>query len=278
MNIFDFILIGITQGILEWIPVSSQGGVMVLLLNFIKINSELAFNYSIFLHLGTVIAATIYFRAELSEIFSFNNIKNLFNSKGNDFEETKFLKFIIISTFFTFLVSGLIYLFLKDNIAKVNVSLITVIIGCFLIITGLLSLIKSKTNNASVSESYSLNQKFTNKNATILGLMQGFCIIPGISRSGITSSTMLLQKFNAKDAFRTSFIISIPVILIGEIGLLILNGTSFISFDYRILISVAAAAIIGYLTIGLVLKFVQKFNFAIICFILAAIYIFFSLF
>jgi undecaprenyl-diphosphatase len=108
------------------------------------------------------------------------------------------------------------------------------------------------------------------KNSIILGVAQGFAIIPGLSRSGLTTSALLFRGFSPEKSFRISFLLSIPTMIIGEIGLLFLKGVFFSSY---VLISLLVSFIVGYFTIDLLLKFARRINFSYFCFVIGFIYI-----
>jgi len=263
MNVFDFILIGVIQGVFEWLPISSQGSLFIIFSNFLNISPSLALDYSIFLHLGTVFAAFIYFRKEIFKIININSLKSLFNFKKKKIDEsTKILRFLFFAFIITIIVSLPIYLVLDNYLDSLNLNFLTLIIAILLIITGVLQL-KKKTENK-------INSDFSFKNSFFLGFCQGLAVLPGISRSGITTSVLLLEKFNAENSFKYSFILSIPTVFAAELFILLFSN---ITFNYYILISLIVAFIVGYITIDLVMRFVKKVNFSYICFIIAFIYI-----
>jgi len=258
-EILNYVIIGVIQGVLEWLPISSQGGLVIYLSNFLNISSQLSLNYSILLHTGTLLAATVYFWKEIVSILSFKNLSLLFKhnfkllslkEEENDFF---LLRFIFIAVIVTLMVSGPIYFLMRSNLSNINILLINLIIGVLLIITGFLIFFSKKyfTNNST----------FSIKNSFLLGLFQGFSILPGLSRSGLTTSLLF---------FRISFLLSIPTILIGEIALLIFNG---IFFSPYILISIVVSFIVGYLTIDLLIRFAKNINFSYFCFLFGLLYI-----
>jgi len=130
----------------------------------------------------------------------------------------------------------------------------TLIIGIFLIITGLLQLIRAKV--AILSREIRLTD------AVPVGFLQGFSILPGISRSGITVSSLLLMGYDAKKAIRISFLMSIPVILIAEIGITLLNK---IQFDINSIIAILTSLFFGLITIRLLITTASRINFGYFC-------------
>ena len=76
MDLIAYILLGVIQGIFEWLPVSSQGISVVVLMNMFNVAPQLAIDMSIFLHLGTVIAALVYFGKTIKNYFQIENNKS----------------------------------------------------------------------------------------------------------------------------------------------------------------------------------------------------------
>jgi len=268
MEIIEFIIIGILQGIFEWLPVSSQGISVVVLTNFFKVSVQKALDMSIFLHFGTLLAAFVYFFEDIKDLFSKTKVKDLFNFKKNikfDYA-TSSSRFIIISVFFTVLIGTPIYFLLRKSITAFQVTTLTIAIGVLLIITGVMQI--------KIKQAEKLIPNLKTSNAFFVGIAQGFSAVPGISRSGITTSTMLFQGFNPTNAFKYSFLISIPTILIAELGILLITG---FSFNPLILVSILFAFIFGYITIGILMKIAQKLDFSYFCFILGITYILIAL-
>jgi len=270
IEIINYIFIGIIQGVIEWLPISSQGGLVIYLSNFLKISPQLSLNYSILLHTGTLLAATVYFWKEITSILSSKNVNlflkynfKLLSLKENKKENDLFLlRFLFFSVVITLLVSAPLYFLISNNISNLNISLINLIIGVLLIFTGVLLFFSKNL--------FLKKPTLSIKNSFLLGLFQGFSILPGLSRSGLTTSLLLFRGFSPERAFRLSFLLSIPTILVGEIALLLFNGVFFSAY---ILISIVVSFIVGYFTIDLLIRFARKVNFSYFCFILGLIYI-----
>ncbi len=260
-----YILAGIIQGLLEWIPVSSKSNLVIFFMHFSSMNLTTIFSITIMLHIGTVLAAIIYFRKEISTFLKSEVIYGVFskNLKYHNYkEESNYLRFIIISVFLTFLIMGPIYLFARNSLDKLDASIVLLGIGILLFIIGLVQYVSRRSKERQVN--------YSTKNATVLGLVQGLTIIPGISRSGATTSVLLFQGYNPTDAFKISFLLSIPTVLIGEVGFAILNGIVFNKF---ILLGIAVSFIVGYIMIDVVLKIAKKVNFSYFCMGLGVFYV-----
>ncbi len=233
MNLFEAIILGILQGVFEWLPVSSQGQIIAVAIAFFQISTQEALKHSIFLHTGTLIAAIIFFRKELIKII-----------QGENPELRNFILIAVLATIITAVPS---FFILKQLIFSSTILLF--LIGFLLIITGLLQKIKQKQ----------IKPKLNKKNSIILGLMQGFSVLPGISRSGITTATLLFEGFEPEEAFRISFLLSVPTVLIGEIAYGLVEG---FSFEFNSLIALVFAFVFGLISIDLLLKLAKRISFS----------------
>jgi len=274
-QIFQYVFIGVVQGIVEWLPISSQGNLVIILTNLFNIPVSLALDYSVYLHIGTVLAAIVYFRKELFSLFSYNNFKKIFfikktktknktKTKTKDSEKTQELRFIVFAVVVTTIMFWILYP-LYRNVSVLNIKSITLLIGILLIVTGVIQLFSKKI--------FIIKKNLSLRNSFFVGLFQGLSIFPGISRSGITTSALVFERFSPKDALKYSFLLSIPTIIIAELAYIILNGIS--AFNIFLLISILVSFIVGYFTIGFLLKIVEKINFAIFCFVLGLLYLIF---
>lgn len=243
------IILGIVQGITEWLPVSSEGVIVLIAKNFLKegITIETVVKQALFLHLGTFLAALVYFRKDVLSL-----IKTLFNYKSAKIETQKIFKFLLIS----FLISGFlgfallkIFIGLEDQIS-LSAKAITLLIGFLLLITAYLQIKAPKQGHRK-----SIDLK--NTDSVLLGLIQGLAVLPGLSRSGLTVSTLLLRKFDDQDALKLSFLMSLPIVLAGNI---ILNFNDLI-FSNDLIWGLIFSFIFGLLTIDLLLKIAKRINF-----------------
>lgn len=246
MDLIQAVFLGLMQGITEWLPVSSQGNIIIAGIKLFGLEAEQAFSYSVFLHIGTVLAAAIYFRKDIKKII--------------ELKEKNLMQFMVIAFLSTAITAVPMYLFLKEIISAFYLSLL---IGLMLMLTGFLQWKKKVQKKTEENP----------KNAFLLGLGQGFSIIPGISRSGITTSVLLFEGFSAEKAFRLSFLLSIPSVLIAELGFGLMEG---IEFEMNLLISILIAFVVGYFSIKYLIEFSKKINFSWFCFAIGIFYIIIS--
>ena len=231
MNIFQAIVLGTIQGLAEWLPISSEA--MVTLAGRFLFNFEFkdALGNAIWLHFGTFFAALFYFRKDILNL-----------PKDKDL-----LKFIIISSFITAIIA--IPLMFLAFTTPMSDGLMSILIGLFLIIIAFLNR-RQKSGNKTIIET---------NDAIITGAAQGLAALPGFSRSGLTISTLLFRKFSLSQAFRLSFLMSLPVILGAQILLPFLKTGFEITFP--LIIGGVTSAIVGIVSIGFLMKTSKKLNF-----------------
>jgi len=241
MNLIESTILGVLQGILEWLPVSSEGQTMLVMLNFMQIDPAEAITVAIFLHIGTMFAVLIKFRHE------FVAMLNL---------DSKLLKVIIIATLSTAITAIPLLIFIKDLLATGEVA--NIVIGIMLILTGIMLGIQKRMGN-----SYRTLDEITTRDMVFAGLAQGFSIIPGISRSGTTITVLLMCGIKQELALKLSFIMSVPAVL-GAIILFDVRSVTSVSIGDAV-IMILSALILGYLTMSILLRFAKRVNFACFC-------------
>ena len=251
MSWIEALILGIIQGLTEFLPVSSSGHLEIAkaLLGDTSV-AEQSMLTTIVLHGATALATIAVFRKEVAEIFI-----GLFQFKWND--ETKFSLKIIISM----IPAALVGLFFEDQMEVLFENQI-LLVGFMLLITGGLLLLadKAKTSDKGVS----------NTNAFIIGISQAIAILPGISRSGATISTSVLLGIDRTKAAKFSFLMVVPLIL-GKMAKDIGSGMINMENANMIPLSVGfvAAFFTGILACTWMIKLVQKSKlsyFAYYCF------------
>lgn len=251
MNKIEAIILGIIQGLTEFLPVSSSGH-LELAKNLLGENSvpEEGLMFTVVVHFATALATMVIYRHEVKHI-----IKGLFKFKTN--EEFQFSLRIVISM----IPAALVGLLFEDQIESLfngNVLLV----GLMLLVTGFLLFF---ANNATAG-----NKEVTRKDALIIGIAQAIAILPGISRSGATISTSVLLKVDRERAARFSFLMVVPLIF-GKIAKDILGGdlTAHSADSVNLLLAFGAAFVTGLWACNWMIDIVKKFNlnfFALYCF------------
>ena len=260
------ILLGIIQGLTEFLPVSSSGHLEItafILKHFG--NSGLPKEnllMTVVLHAATALSTLYIFRKEVSEI-----IRGILQFKWND--EFKFSLKIILSM----IPAALVGLIFDEEIDALFGGQI-LLVGCMLILTGLLLYVADKAKNTNKNVSYS--------NSILIGIAQAIAILPGISRSGATISVSVLLGIDREKAAKFSFLMVVPLIL-GKMAKDILSGE--IASESATLIPLIAGFIAAFITGLLACKWMislvknsQLKYFSFYCFIVGALAIVFSTF
>lgn len=280
MNFIQAILMGIVQGLSEFLPISSSAH-LVFTSNFYKVmknipivqssNEEVFFD--IMVHLGTLIAVLIFFRKDIMNILKamWHALKN----KDWSDKEAKLGLYIIAGTIIT------IALALPINEIAEKLVYKPAIVGGLLFITGFTLLY-------SEYKSKKLEEKTDNvdlKTSILIGLAQGLAALPGFSRSGWTIATGLFCGLDRITSARYSFLLSIPIILGASMvyPLVKIDVAEAVGYNWSAIIAgTVVSGITGYLCIKYFMKFISKFSLAIFGYycILAGIAtaVFFSIF
>jgi undecaprenyl-diphosphatase len=238
----DLLIAGLLQGILEWLPVSSQGIISLLLTSW-GYTLEQAVDIALFLHVGTLAATISYFWTDIKQVINPKSVKHL-----------RILSFIKWTTLLTLIIGGPLYLMIPF-LSSLLSDKVGVMIGVFLIITGVIQLLK----NSFGTREY---ESITKGDGVINGFAQGVAALPGISRSGATTLALLIQGFDVQSALKLSFFASIPAIFMIQLYTGLKNG--FI-FNTGYVLAGITAFIIGRLTIKKLLQVAKKVNFAGFC-------------
>ena len=262
MEIIKSFILGIVQGLTEFLPVSSSGHIEIFkeILNF-SFDSNNGLFFTLILHLATAMSTIIYFRDDVKKILS-----SLLKFKKD--ENFNFSLMIIISM----IPAGLVGFFYEDKINQLfNGNLI--LVGSMLIVTSFLLFISDKMND--------LNKKISTKNAIIIGIAQAFAILPGISRSGSTIATSLFLGVNRDLAAKFSFLMVIPIIVGSSMKMIIYDNLIFeetILINY--IVGFMSALISGYYACKWMIFLVKKSKliyFSIYCLLVGIISISYSL-
>lgn len=225
---FQYIILGVLQGIFEWLPISSEG-VVSLVSNIFKIGVN-AVDLSLFLHIGTLMAVIIYFWHDFIDLLMI--------------KDKKFFKFFILVTIISLAVGFPVYKFARElNIGNG----LLILMGFALIAT---AFFQKQGRKFNLSDS---------QLALIVGLLQGFSAIPGLSRSGSTIFGLSLKENDPEKVLKTSFIISAPVVFASS-AYLILFGDKVL-FSSGAFVAIFFSFLVGLMSLKLLLGWAKKINF-----------------
>lgn len=238
-------MFGVLQGIFEWLPISSTGELVIIMTQFFDYAAERALGLSFLLHIGTSFSAIVYFRKDVRNILiQLPKYKPRFN-EGN-----KLVSFLIISTIISGVLGVIVYKLTEELVFSGEILL--AVVGIALIITGIVQKFSKQDGKKSATD-------ITLNDSILLGVVQAFSAIPGLSRSGITVSAFLFRGYTGKDSLRLSFLMGIPAVLGAQVGLIAINGIPEITVEF--VVALFSAFIVGYFSISLLLKLAAKISF-----------------
>jgi len=262
MSYLEAIILGIIQGLTEFLPVSSSGHLELVKAIFGDESlPQESLTFTVVLHFATAMSTMVIFRKEVYTI-----LKGLFQFQWN--EELQFSLKIILS-----MIPAVIIGLLFEKEMEVFFSGQILLVGFMLIITALLLLFADKAKQTDKNVSF--------KNALIIGVSQAIAILPGISRSGATISTSVLLGVDRTKAARFSFLMVVPLIF-GKVGKDILGGEiSFESSNFgQMSIGFLVAFISGLFACNWMITLVKNSKltyFSIYCFIIGIVAITYAL-
>ncbi len=235
MDIFQAIILGIVQGLAEWLPISSSGH-LVLFQTAFKINEPVFFD--VLLHVGTLLAVMLYFRKDLIKLTKLT-------LKGDFKDEGRVVPYAILALVAT----GVVAFFFRHTAEAMfsdahSVGYAFLAMGCVLLATKF------------IGKGEKMSQNMGWKSPILIGLAQGVAVIPGISRSGSTMAAGMMSGLNKEQAARFSFLLSIPAIIAAAIA-----EYEPIAFTPEVVLGAVFAFVVGYATIGMLLKIVRKKKF-----------------
>lgn len=252
MSIIETIILGIIQGIAEFLPISSSAHLIIFRDIFgigASMPQEMALSFDIALHFGTLLAIGVFFFKEFITMIT----KGL--TKGVKDDEGKMLWYLIVATI-PAAVAGLLFEDVIEGIIRNNYYIIAAALAIMGIIIYLADA-KSKSDK---------NLKtITLKDAIIIGCSQVFALIPGFSRSGTTIAAGRLLGVNREDAAKFSFFLSAPVVC-GAVALELLEKTTWTVIAAELstfIIGIIISFVIGILCIKYLLKYLHSHNFKI---------------
>ncbi len=225
MTWIEAVILGIVQGLTEFLPVSSSGHI-VLGEALLRTGSADNLAFTVIVHFATVLSTLIVFRKSIWKILS--GLRPEWN------HSSRFVTHILVSMI-PVAIAGL---FFKDEVEALFQGR-TLLVGFMLLITGSLLLLTSRAGKG--------NRNITGPGALLIGLSQALAVIPGISRSGATISTALLLGVNREKAAEFSFLMVIPPIL----GIMLL--------DLKDIMELSAAGTLGISTSAIIAGFLAAF-------------------
>tara|TARA_Y100000590_G_scaffold284476_1_gene320068 strand:+ start:12154 stop:12936 length:783 start_codon:yes stop_codon:yes gene_type:complete len=235
------LLMGLCQGLFEWLPVSSEGMIATIYAFVSQKSYQESIQFALWLHLGTAPSAAIIFRKPLWRLASeLTKSHRQYSPK---------LRFLIISTLISAPIGFGIYIGV-DELTQLAGSLFMVFVGVAMLVTGLVQLRYRVLYNRSTSDLNFIDGIFA-------GIAQGISVIPGFSRSGMTISVLTFRGLDRGEVLALSYIMGMPVSLGAALWIGITQG---FNWSLGALLSALIAFVIGLLTIKLLISVSTKIN------------------
>ena len=241
-------LAGMLQGVTEWLPVSSSGQV-VILLEGVDVEAKDGLALAFFLHFGTLLAVTARLRGDVREV------------AGNlgRWRTDATVRFLLVATVVSLVLGFVMVQTLEEAVeGSLGGVLLMVLVGAMLMVTGLV--LRSARGRGGDRGAGDLSDG----EAVVMGLVQGLAALPGISRSGMTVSALLMDRVDADEALRLSFLMSIPVtvaVVLYEAVTWDLGSVGAVP----VAVGVLASFGFGYLTIDGLLALSRRVDWSVFC-------------
>ncbi len=274
MNIFHAFLLGVLQGLTEFIPVSSTAHLLIAQKLFGIPASDATFAFLVLVQLGTLAALIVFFWKDLLTILT-DALKNLgglrtFNSLP---QNAKLGWYIVIATI-PALLAGVLLKHFVDALFQIPLIEAAIRLFAAALLLALAEWLGKRTRKL---------ESMTWLDALIVGVMQVLAVFPGASRSGVTISGGMLRGFDRPSAARFAFLMSVPVMLAAgayeSLGLLKMSGLG--QFLPLLAVGMIAAAMVGWLAIKWLLGYLNKhslYAFAAYCALMGVVVLFLQLF
>lgn len=247
-------LVGMLQGITEWLPISSSGQVL-LLLEGLDVSSDNALAFAFFLHFGTLAAVLVRLRGDVRDVVV----------ALPRWRTDPLVRFLLVATVVSLPIGFLLVQGLEDLFTDERGGLVaSLLVGVMLIVTGLtLRAAKDRDGSRRVEETVGAD-------AVVVGIVQGLAALPGISRSGMTVSALLVSRVDADESLRLSFLLSIPV----TIAVVLYEAVSWepasLGWD-AVLAGVVGSFALGYLTIDALMTMSRRMRWDLFCIVFGTI-------
>jgi undecaprenyl-diphosphatase len=254
------IIVALIQGLVEWLPISSEGQVVLFLYNFTPVPVEEIVSLVVWLHLGTALAVVVRYPRVIFEILNLKD-KKLFRS-------------LLIATLSTAVTAVPLYFFLKNNLTPEHGEVLNILVGMLLLVTAIVLYLPTRKGEGAVDT----ERDVQDREAAATGLVQGLAVLPGLSRSGVTISALLMQRIDKETAMKFSFLMSVPAVVailvldvltgstlpsgIGTLDLILVEGIVFVT---------------GLASMEFLLRLARRVSFWKLCLILAMVAILFGI-
>lgn len=258
---------GFIEGVVEWLPVSSKT-MITLFFTVSGVKVQSAYALGLIANAGSFFAALYYFRHEVWQ--AIRSLRHPFA----DEPYARLLRFVVIGTVATGIVGIPLYLLMQRTFSIVGGSIAMLVIGGLLIVTSAIAFRKEQLTRTSDAPEVKA-KPLTLKETLVTGAMQGFAALPGISRSAVTMTPLLLMGFPAEAALRLSFMLDV-VALLGAGIVPVVVGHSGRAAIVQLgvvptIVMLLVAAVVSFLAIRLVLALARKLRTSVVTLIIGVV-------
>jgi undecaprenyl-diphosphatase len=248
MSLIQAFILGVVQGVSEFLPISSSGHLVIVPHIFGWDYQGLGFDVA--LHVGTVLAILAYFWRDWIIIFSEALSPTDTPNRKDNFKYPSNLLWIILLSSIPAAVAG----YYLEDLAK-HALRNPLLVAIMLLVFGLLLwIVDAASKNQDEIEKIGYGKGF------LIGISQALALFPGVSRSGVTATTGIFLGLNRENAMRFSFLLSAPAVVGAFI--LTLKDFSAASIDVSFLVAILTSAVVGFLSIKYLLKYLTNHSFA----------------
>lgn len=251
MEILKVIILGIVEGLTEFLPVSSTGH-LILVSKYLSLDGKFNDMFNIVIQSGAIFAVILYF---------FKKVFPPIPKKGDSDGMYKFKNYLLLwsKVIVAIIPAGILGILFEDKIEELLYKPIPVAIA---LIVGAIMLIVVENKEKEVK--VNTEEEITYKQAFLVGVAQCMALIPGMSRSASTIIGAMVIGFNRSIAAEFSFFLAIPVILGASLVKLLKAGFAFTSFEYLLLsIGTFVSFIVAYVVIAAFMSFIKKHDFKV---------------
>ena len=234
-------VLGLLQGLVEWLPVSSEGVVAGVYALIFDASLDEAVGFALWLHVGTVPSVLIALRRDIIDI-----VREYLTRPQTP---SPTVRFLVVATLVSGVV-GLPLLLALSDISSAGGTAATGLIGCFMLVTGYVQLRRHESDDHAREDLGLID-------SLLVGVAQGLSVIPGLSRSGMTVAALLSRRVDRKRALTLSFLLSIPASLAASIYVGVESG---LVFEAKAILAAGVAFVVGLVTIKFLMAAAEKMN------------------
>ncbi len=263
------LVLALMQGLLEFLPVSSEGQILLVAVNIYHFDAAFTLSLIFWLHLGTAFTIIVFYHRDIFGSLCARISPPVEKEKTVEPKTQKLFGplfvFVVVGTLGTVVVALPLYFFLQGFVTYFLGNVITAFIGILLIVTGVVLYFQRGVQGDLVLIDISLKEAF------VLGLLQGIAVLPGISRSGMTLTWLLVRGVKREEALRLSFILAVPATF-GVVALDLIFGETLFVLPWIFFVMIVLVAFLTGLGALAVLRYsAVRVPWWIFCIVLGAI-------